>query len=36
VTGDAGQVQSCAAVTTQVARDLLDSLAATGPDTVKR
>lgn len=34
VTGAADQAQACAAVATQVARDLLDSLAAIGPDTV--
>ena len=33
-TGATDQVQACAAVATQVARDLLDSLAAIGPDTV--
>ena len=32
--GAADQGQACAAVATQVARDLLDSLAAIGPDTV--
>ncbi|MBM4052749.1 MAG: hypothetical protein FJ270_08435 [Planctomycetes bacterium] len=34
VTGSADQTQACAAVAAQVARDLLDSLAAIGPDTV--
>ncbi|MBM4111417.1 MAG: hypothetical protein FJ254_08700 [Phycisphaerae bacterium] len=34
VTGTEDQARACAAVTTQVARDLLDSLAAIGPDTV--
>lgn len=33
-TGADDQAQSCAAVATQVARDLIDSLSAIGPDTV--
>jgi hypothetical protein len=33
-TGAADQSEACAAVATQVARDLLDSLAAIGPDTL--